>query len=151
MIHEKIAALRRGAGMSQQEVADAVGVSRQTVSNWELGQGSPSLDKAAELARIFGVSLDDLANDGVGIVSSGRRGNVRDLHVLEGLVGMVGVVECGDVVMQDVEILGVSNGWLRVSHAVKTATFGKPRVGEEHVVQLIDLADVQAISVDVRE
>lgn len=52
MISDKLAALRRRAGKSQQEVAAAIGVSRQTVSNWELGQGSPALDKAAELARL---------------------------------------------------------------------------------------------------
>ena len=34
MINDKLAALRRGAGLSQQEVAAAIGVSRQTVSNW---------------------------------------------------------------------------------------------------------------------
>lgn len=52
MIHDKLALLRRRSGMSQQEVAETIGVTRQTVSNWELGQGSPALDKAAELARL---------------------------------------------------------------------------------------------------
>ena len=56
MISDKLFALRRRAGMSQQEVAAAIGVSRQTVSNWEQNQGAPALDKAAELARLYGVS-----------------------------------------------------------------------------------------------
>lgn len=47
MISDKLFALRRRAGMSQQEVAAAIGVSRQTVSNWEQNQGAPALDKAA--------------------------------------------------------------------------------------------------------
>ena len=51
MIPDKLLALRRSAGMSQQEVAAAIGVTRQTVGNWELGKGSPALDKATELAR----------------------------------------------------------------------------------------------------
>lgn len=58
---DKLAALRRKRGYSQQQVADLLDVSRQTVSNWELGQGAPALDKAVELARVLHVSLDDLA------------------------------------------------------------------------------------------
>ena len=56
MIQDKLLTLRRRAGMSQQEVADAIGVTRQTISNWELGQGAPALDKASELARLYGVT-----------------------------------------------------------------------------------------------
>ena len=70
MIQDKLATLRKRTGMSQQEVADAIGVTRQTISNWELGQGSPALDKAAELARLYGVTLNDLASDEVDVVSS---------------------------------------------------------------------------------
>lgn len=72
MISDKLAALRRRSGMSQQEVAAVIGVSRQTVSNWEVGQGSPALDKAAELARLYGVTIDDLVSDEVDVVSTGR-------------------------------------------------------------------------------
>lgn len=61
MISGKLLALRKQKGMSHQEVADAVGVTRRTVSNWELGQGSPALDKTAELAWLYGVTIDDLA------------------------------------------------------------------------------------------
>lgn len=148
MIHDKLAALRRRTGMSQQEVANAIGVSRQTVSNWELGQGSPALDKAAELARLYGISLDDLVNDEVNVVSSGRGTRSRDLHVLRALVGKTGRVEDVSGIMFDATILDVSDGWLRVSRAVKTATFGSPKVGREETIQLIDLADVCAIVVD---
>ena len=52
MVGEKLQSLRRKQGMSQQEVADLLGVTRQTISNWESDQGAPALDKAAELARL---------------------------------------------------------------------------------------------------
>ena len=45
MVGEKLMKLRKKRGMSQQEVASALGVTRQTVSNWECDQGAPSLDK----------------------------------------------------------------------------------------------------------
>lgn len=49
MLGDKLVALRKKNGHSQQELADKLQVTRQTISNWELGQGVPSLDKAMEL------------------------------------------------------------------------------------------------------
>lgn len=62
MIHENIAALRRRAGLSQEAVAERVGVSRQTVAKWESGESAPDIAHAGELAQLFSVSLDDLVN-----------------------------------------------------------------------------------------
>lgn len=146
MISDKLFALRRRSGMSQQEVASAVGVSRQTVSNWEQGQGAPALDKAAELARLFNVSLDDLASDEVDVVSSGRARR-RDTHVLRSLVGRTATVELIDEVIEGAELLDVNEDWLRVSCAVKRAGFGSPKVERERVVRLVDLADVRGLAV----
>ena len=90
MVGEKLMKLRKKRGMSQQEVASALGVTRQTVSNWECDQGAPSLDKAADLARLYGVSLDDLVADEVEVVVADpdqAAGKPRDLHVLRHLEG----------------------------------------------------------------
>ena len=62
MFGERIAELRRRHGLSQQEVANLLGVTRQTVSNWECGQGAPTIDKAMALARTFHMSLDELVD-----------------------------------------------------------------------------------------
>ena len=51
MLGEKLMILRKKFGYSQQDVADKLSVTRQTISNWECGQGAPALDKAAELAK----------------------------------------------------------------------------------------------------
>lgn len=150
MIHDKLALLRRRSGMSQQEVAATIGVTRQTVSNWELGQGSPALDKAAELARLYGVTLDDLVSDEVDVVSTGAHDAPRDLHVLSGLMGRAATLELVDGVQQDVELLDVSSAWLRVSCTVKRARFGSPRVESERVIRLIDLNDVCSIAIEER-
>ena len=48
--------------MTQADIAEKLGVSRQSVSKWEAGESIPDLDKCKALADIFGVSLDDLAN-----------------------------------------------------------------------------------------
>ena len=55
---EKIAALRRKAGMSQEALADQLGISRQAVSKWEADQAVPGMDNLVELGRIFGVPVD---------------------------------------------------------------------------------------------
>ena len=148
MIKDKLLALRKRSGMSQQDVASAIGVTRQTVSNWEQGQGAPALDKAAELARLYGVTLDDLASDEVSVVSSGRAGR-RDLHVLERFVGRrvtVGFMDDEDRgAIVGAELLGVTERWLRVSYVQKSARFGRPKVEEQTVVALIDTADVASI------
>lgn len=52
--------LRTARGMSQEELAAALGVSRQSVSKWETGAATPELDKVAALAALFGVTMDEL-------------------------------------------------------------------------------------------
>lgn len=148
MIADKLVALRRRAGMSQQEVARAIGVSRQTVSNWELAQGAPELDKAAELARLFGVTIDDLARDDVEIMAARGPAAPRDVHVLRALVGRTATVELSDQVLSDATILEVGEVWLRVSCEVKRAAFGRPKVERARTVRLIDLGEVCAIVMD---
>lgn len=55
-----LAALRKGAGMTQQEVADWLGVSNKTVSKWESGGGFPDIAILPALAELYGVTADDL-------------------------------------------------------------------------------------------
>lgn len=63
-LSEKILALRTRRGMSQGDVADALEVSRQSVSKWETGQSVPDLDKIIRLADLFGVTVDELVREG---------------------------------------------------------------------------------------
>jgi len=61
-LNEKIAWYRRDRRLSQEELAARVGVSRQAVSKWELGEASPDVNKLLALARAFGVTTDHLLN-----------------------------------------------------------------------------------------
>ena len=54
--------LRKLHNLTQEDVAEKVGVSRQAVAKWESGETMPDLEKSRLLAETFGVSLDDLAN-----------------------------------------------------------------------------------------
>lgn len=57
---ERLAALRKRAGLSQGDVAERLNVSRQAVSRWETGLTVPATDNLSRLGRLYGVTLDEL-------------------------------------------------------------------------------------------
>jgi len=61
--NEKIIRLRKIRGITQDELASAVGVSRQAVYKWECGQSYPEVAKLLEIKLLFGISIDDLLDD----------------------------------------------------------------------------------------
>jgi len=62
--HDKLQKLRKEKGLSQETLADMLGVSRQAVSKWESGQTYPETDKLIALSDVFGVTVDSLIKDG---------------------------------------------------------------------------------------
>ena len=62
MFKDNLIHLRKMKKMTQEGVAEKVGVTRQAVAKWESGETLPDLEKCRLLAELFGVSLDDLAN-----------------------------------------------------------------------------------------
>ena len=60
---ERVTALRKQAGWSQEELAQRLDVSRQAVSKWESGQAMPDLDRVVRMSELFGVSTDSLLKD----------------------------------------------------------------------------------------
>lgn len=59
-LHEHIYQLRKQKNMTQQELADLLGVSRQAVSRWEMGTAKPEVDCLTAMSRIFGITVDAL-------------------------------------------------------------------------------------------
>lgn len=66
--NEKIVKLRKLKGLTQDEFAAAVGVSRQAVYKWESGQSYPEVPKLLEMKLLFGISLDDLLDESFEVV-----------------------------------------------------------------------------------
>ena len=60
---EKLMNLRKSKGMSQEELATKLNVTRQTVSKWELDQTAPDMNKLIEMSKLFEISLDELTNN----------------------------------------------------------------------------------------
>lgn len=59
-IAERLQALRKEHGYSQEQLADELGVSRQAVSKWERGEASPDTDNLIALAKLYGVTVDEV-------------------------------------------------------------------------------------------
>lgn len=62
MFKENLVQLRKLKQMTQEDIAEKIGVTRQAVAKWEAGETIPDLDKCRLLAELFEVSLDELAN-----------------------------------------------------------------------------------------
>ena len=78
-IGNKIMKLRKKKGLSQEELAEQVGVARQTISKWELGETSPDLKQAKELSKILNVSLDELTENDIKNILVEKTSNTEKL------------------------------------------------------------------------
>ena len=94
MFADNLVELRKYHALSQEELADKIGVSRQTLSKYETGESLPDIEKCKALADVFGITVDDLicyeksAGMGLGIPPKGK-------HVF----GLVRVGEKGQIVI----------------------------------------------------
>ena len=94
MFSDNLVQLRKLNDMTQEELAEAVGVTRQAIAKWEAGDSVPDLERCKAIADAFGVSLDDLAkydpddNMGMGVAPKGK-------HIF----GLVTVGEKGQIVI----------------------------------------------------
>ena len=72
MLKDNLAVLRKMNGLSQEQVAEKIGISRQAYAKWESGATIPDIDRAARLAGLYGVTLDSLMKtetaEGIGAV-----------------------------------------------------------------------------------
>ncbi len=60
--NNKLYELRKQKGLSQEELANRLNVSRQTISKWEIGDSAPDLEKLVAISDLFGISLDELVH-----------------------------------------------------------------------------------------
>ena len=138
-INEKILLLRKKAGLSQESLAEKLNVTRQTVSNWELGQTTPDILQAKELSKIFNVSLDDLTNNKLELNVKNNSNNI-----LKDLIGK----NCSLLINEDytdsyidynskVKVLDVSNSFIKVEY----------KKGKELIEKLIDIDIITSIKV----
>ena len=76
--NEKLQELRKSRGLTQEELAEALFVSRTAVSKWESGRGYPSIDSLKEISKYFSVTIDELLT-GEKLISIAERENKSNI------------------------------------------------------------------------
>ena len=96
---EKLQELRKKKDMTQEELAEALYVSRTAISKWESGRGYPSIDSLKEISKFFSVSIDELlsAEKMVSIAEKENRDNIR--HICNMLFGAVDLMAVALIVL----------------------------------------------------
>lgn len=69
---EKLIKLRKEHALSQEELAEKLDVTRQTVSKWELGQSKPDMEKLVKISNVFNVSIESLTDDNKTALGTGK-------------------------------------------------------------------------------
>lgn len=69
-IAERLYKLRKEKGLSQEDLANEIGVSRQTISKWETGESTPDFDKIIPLCNFYGITSDELLSGKQNIVEA---------------------------------------------------------------------------------
>ena len=65
--------IRKEHNLSQEQIAEQLGVSRQSVSKWESGQAYPEMDKMLQLCRLFNLNIDELLNQDIKEVNNTKQ------------------------------------------------------------------------------
>lgn len=92
--HEKLQELRKKRGLTQEELAEALFVSRTAISKWESGRGYPNIDSLKEISKFFSVTIDDLLSSEklLSIAEKENTSNIRNICDL--LFGMLDIGTC---------------------------------------------------------
>lgn len=76
---KKIAELRKKNNLSQEELAEKVGVARQTISKWEIGDTTPDINQVKIISKIFNISIDELVDNDINNVIVEKVSNTEKL------------------------------------------------------------------------
>ena len=72
-LSDNLKRIRKENNLSQEQLADKLGVSRQSVSKWESGQAYPEMDKVLQLCQLFNLNIDELLNQNIKDVNNKKQ------------------------------------------------------------------------------
>ena len=101
--HEKLQALRRQRGLTQEELAQALFVSRTAISKWESGRGYPSIDSRKAISGFFSVSIDALLS-GEEVLTLARA--EQQTHALRAREQVFGLLDCAAALLLTLPLFG---------------------------------------------
>lgn len=90
--HEKFRELRKARGLTQDDLAKELYVSRTAISKWESGKGYPSIDSLKEISKFFSVTIDELLSSEE-LITAAENENSRNIHgMIDLLTGMTDIM-----------------------------------------------------------
>ena len=90
--HEKLQELRKDRGLTQEELAKELYVSRTAISKWESGRGYPNIDSLKEISKFFSVTIDDLLSSEELITAAKDENSSNIRHIYSLLLGIADIM-----------------------------------------------------------
>lgn len=143
-IGEKIISLRKKYNLTQEKLAEKIGISRQTLSNWESNITSPDLSQAKLLSKHLKISLDELANNNLDIACNDNLKN----NVFKNLIGKTCYLNIDEDFFDlyltyntPVKVIDVSSDFIKIEYQEK----------KEKRIKLIDIDLIISIKVTLED
>lgn len=126
-IGEKITQLRTATHLSQEQLAEALSVSRQSVSKWEMGQATPQCEKIVQLAALFGVSTDMLLKEEMTVTAPAKCEGKHRYFGTDGFRGEANV----NLTSMHAYLVGRFLGWYYAQEARRTGQRARIAIGKD--------------------
>ena len=127
--NEKLQELRKNKGLTQEELAEALYVSRTAISKWESGRGYPSIDPLKEIAKYFSVTIDELLSSDEVLTIAEEDNNQKEKHLKSLVFGLLDISvlmffflpffgQKSNGVVQEVSLLSLNGiaGYLQITY-----------------------------------
>lgn len=134
MLNDKIKALRKMNNMTQEELADKLYVSRQAITKWESGLGTPDISNIEAIAKLFNLSIDELLSNDLNINKDNVSRTEFDIFNKKSFNLKVGTINKLDVTTSDIEKVIVE---VRTDLSIEAYKIIKIKLDEEKDINLV--------------
>ena len=105
---DKILQLRKKSGLSQEQLGEKVDVTRQTISNWELGETAPNPEQLKKMSKAFNVSIDEiLDNDSKDFLMNKISNTEKLAGIIIKILKVIGIVIAVYIIFMIIAVIGL--------------------------------------------
>ena len=105
---DKILQLRKKSGLSQEQLGEKVDVTRQTISNWELGETAPNPEQLKKMSKAFNVSIDEiLDNDSKEFLMNKVSNTEKLAGIIIKILKVIGIVIAVYIIFMIIAVIGL--------------------------------------------
>lgn len=137
MLGDNILKMRKMLGLSQEELSEKIGVTRQTISNWELNETQPNPNQLKLLSKVLNISIDELVDNDIKTIVEEKVSNTeKQTQIIKKIVIGIGIL----IILFG--IVGVAsniyNGYQNRHHIVKSIELDCSLNGENYIIYMKD-------------